>query len=292
MLYIIFSVFCSVIVSVILKLLPRWQIDVKQAITGNYLVAGSLAFLLLSPQPQQLFETSNSNAWLILLALAVLLPSIFLALARSVASVGIIKTDAAQRLSLILPLLAAFTLFGEQLNWLKGLGIALGLLAISFIVIRPNKEEQGTAGSLFWPLSVFIGFGAIDILFKKMAQIAHIPFTTVLFGTFALAFLLSGIYMAFEFYRQNSQWQNKNILAALILGLFNFGNIYSYLLAHRKLHQDPALVFSSMNIGVIALAAVIGLVLFKERLSRLNFVGIALAILAVAILTLSRSHAG
>lgn len=292
MFYIALSVFCSVTVSVLLKLLPRWQVDVKQAIAGNYLVAGLLAFLLLSPKPQLLLQAGNHNAWLVLIALGVLLPTIFVALARSVSSVGIVKTDAAQRLSLILPLVAAFTIFGESLSLLKLIGIALGLLAIVLIVLRSNANTSSSRFALLWPLAVFFGFGAIDILFKQMALIAHVPFTTVLFGTFALAFVLASSYVGLLFYRNKARWRYKNGLAALVLGAFNFGNIYSYLLAHRQLHQDPALVFASMNMGVIALAAVIGLVLFKEQLNRFNKLGIALALCAVAVLTLSRSHAG
>jgi multidrug transporter EmrE-like cation transporter len=39
-----------------------------------------------------------------------------------------------------------------------------------------------------------------------------------------------------------------------------------------------------MNIGVVALGAVVGLVLFRERLSRLNLAGVALAVIAIGVL--------
>jgi multidrug transporter EmrE-like cation transporter len=45
-----------------------------------------------------------------------------------------------------------------------------------------------------------------------------------------------------------------------------------------------------MNIGVIALGAITGLVIFRERLSTLNKAGILLAIAAVVILTYSQIH--
>jgi multidrug transporter EmrE-like cation transporter len=39
-----------------------------------------------------------------------------------------------------------------------------------------------------------------------------------------------------------------------------------------------------MNIGVVALGAVVGLLLFRERLSWLNLAGVALALLAIGVL--------
>lgn len=289
MFYIALSVICSVSVSILLRFFPAWRVDVRQAIAANYLMALTLCTLLLKPQPQQLFQQANTDTWLVLLALGVLLPSIFFALARSVDVVGIVRSDAAQRLSLIIPLIAAFTLFDEALSASKLLGLMLGLFAISFIVMRPDaRKTSQSIRHYLWPLLVFIGFGAIDVLFKQMAQINHIPFTTVLSGTFFAALLFISLYLAVQFVRQQALWQLRNLLAGLLLGILNFSNIYSYLLAHRQLNQEPALVFSSMNIGVIALATLIGLIAFKERLSLFNFVGLFLAILSVVILTLSR----
>lgn len=288
MLYILFSVICSVCVSVLLRFFPRWQIDIRQAIAGNYLTAIALCLLLLQPQPLLLLQENQWPTWFVLLALGLLLPSIFFALARSIMQVGIVRSDAAQRLSLILPLVAAFTLFGEPITASKLLGLLIGICAIAFVVMRHEEQHNKQKNAYFWPLTVFIGFGVIDILFKQMAQISHIPFTTVLFGTFIAAFISISAYLSMQFYRRQAQWHFRNLGAGFLLGLLNFSNIYSYLLAHRALSQEPALVFSSMNIGVIALAAIVGLFLFKERLSAINLIGVALAIAAIIILTLSR----
>jgi uncharacterized membrane protein YcaP (DUF421 family) len=44
-----------------------------------------------------------------------------------------------------------------------------------------------------------------------------------------------------------------------------------------------------MNIGVIAFGTLVGLVVFNERLSLLNKIGIALAIVAIIVITISHS---
>ncbi|WHZ18491.1 MAG: hypothetical protein OJF55_000640 [Rhodanobacteraceae bacterium] len=285
MIYIALSVVCSVVVSVLLKLASRCDVDVRQAIAGNYLVAVLLTIALLDPHPGLLTLPVAHPAWRVLLALGVLLPSMFLVLAWSVRRVGVVLTDAAQRLSLLLPLVAAFTLFGEVFTWHKGAGMALGLAAIACIVARPRAPNLEASGrSWWWPLIVFVGMGAIDILFKRVAQLTGVPFADVLLATFVLAFVLSMLAMAWLYASGRAHWQWRNAGGAMLLGVFNFGNILFYVQAHRHLASDPALVFSAMNIGVIVLAALVGVWAFRERLGWLNRIGLALAVAAVLVL--------
>lgn len=287
MTYIILSVLCSVAVSVLLKLAPRHGVDVRQAITGNYLVATVLTLALLSPNPELLMLPVAHPAWRVLLALGVLLPSIFAVLARSVRLAGVVRTDAAQRLSLLLPLLAAFTLFGEAFTWRKGIGMAIGLLAIVCIVLRQRADAAKPAANgqgWWWPVLVFVGMGAIDILFKRVAQLTGVPFADVLLATFVLAFALAMLAMIWLYARGRARWRWRHAGGAVLLGAFNFGNILFYIQAHRHLARDPALVFSTMNIGVIVLATLVGVWWFSERIGWLNRIGLVLAVVAVGVL--------
>lgn len=283
MIFIALSVVCSVVVSVLLKLAPRLGVDVRQAIAGNYLVAVLLTLWLLDPHPGLLRLPIAHPAWRVLLALGVLLPTMFLVLAHSVRRVGIVLTDAAQRLSLLLPLAAAFTLFGEAFTAHKGVGMGIGIAAIACIVARPRRDPAPPR-AWGWPLLVFLGMGAIDILFKRVAQLTAVPFADVLFATFVLALVLALAALAWLYARGRASWRWRNAGGALLLGVFNFGNIVFYVQAHRQLPRDPALVFSAMNIGVIAVAALVGVWLFGERLGWFNRGGLALAIAAVWVL--------
>ena len=59
----------------------------------------------------------------------------------TVAVAGIVRTDVAQRLSLLLSLLAAFVFFGQTATALKLLGLGLGLVAMLGISLRPLDSE-------------------------------------------------------------------------------------------------------------------------------------------------------
>lgn len=249
-------------------------------------MAALLCVALFDASLTPLWQSTSVAAWSILVSLGILLPGIFLVLAKSVDCVGMVRTDAAQRLSLVLPLIAAFTLFGEALTWQKFGGILLGLVAIACIVARKSRVITPAASNNWvWPLGVFVGLGAIDILFKLLAQLGRVPFTSVLLATFLLAFLLSLLYIGFLTYHKQLEFNRRQLLGPLLLGCFNFGNILFYVEAHKQLSSDPALVFSTMNIGVIVVAAFIGLAVFKEQLSRLNLAGVIMAIAAVLFLT-------
>nr|WP_199042660.1 EamA/RhaT family transporter [Dyella sp. ASV24] len=285
MVYVLLSVICSVLVSVLLKLARRLSVDVGQAIAWNYVATSALTAMVFHPSLSVL--TSPQAPWLGFIGLGLLLPLIFLALAASVSSAGIVRTDAAQRLSLLISLLAAFLLFGEALSVGKGMGIALGLAALLCMVWRatPAGAAQGERGWL-WPCVVFVGFGVIDILFKRVA-VAGAPFEASLQAMFALAFVVSLVILLWRRWHDRTFFTLRDAVAGLLLGAANFGNIVFYLRGHRALPDHPSLVFASMNLGVVALGALVGTVAFRERLSWVNGVGVLLALGAIGVIAWS-----
>jgi drug/metabolite transporter (DMT)-like permease len=130
------------------------------------------------------------------------------------------------------------------------------------------------------------GFGAIDILFKRVA-LAGVPLGASLQAMFALALLVAFALQLWRRLRGRTHFTTRSALGGVALGSVNFGNILFYLRGHRALPQHPALVFASMNIGVVALGALVGVLVFRERLSRLNLGGVLLALLAIVLIARS-----
>nr|WP_237474270.1 EamA/RhaT family transporter [Xanthomonas sp. LMG 8992] len=281
--FVLLSVVCSVLVSALLKLAPQRRIDLAQAVTWNYLAALLLCAALLQPPLAALGDAHTP--WAALLALGVLLPSLFLVLGRAVASAGIVRTDAAQRLSLLLSLAAAFLWFGERTNGAKLAGLALGLLAIAGIVQRPDTTSRSTAGTAPWLLLVWVGFAAIDVLLKRIAQ-AGTPFAASLLVAFALAFVLLLGVQLWRHLRATAPLAWRNLGGGLLLGALNFGNILFYVRAHQALPDSPASVFAAMNLGVIGLGTLLGIAVFGERTTRWNRLGLLLAVPAIVLIAL------
>jgi drug/metabolite transporter (DMT)-like permease len=260
----------------------RYTIDTQQAITWNYSIAGVLTWLIFKPEIPEF----SLNIFPVYIALGLFLPLIFVMLALSVRYTGIVKTDIAQRLSLFIPVLSAFLIFEEPYSFIKIIGILIAFAAIIFSI--PWQKQNGNSIT-FWvyPVIVFIGMGIIDILFKQIAKTENIPFTSSLFIVFIIAFTISIIYLLYKVVVNRLKLTILNLVCGWILGVANFGNILFYLKAHQTLSNQPSVVFSSMNIGVILMGSAVGIILFKEKLSRLNYTGIVLALISILILTLA-----
>ena len=267
------AVLCSVAVSVLLKIARKQGVHIEHAIAVNYIVATACCWFLLEPPLDGLRGADIGGLWPFL-ALGVLLPSIFVVMARAVEQAGIVRSDAAQRLSLVLPVLAAFLLFGEQLNRNKIVSIVLAFSALAALLYKPGKGKQG--GGIFWLVGVWLGFGVIDILFKQLSKTGQ-AMSLNLFVSFALACVLMWGYV----WRQGKPLKAADFAGGLLLGLLNFGNILFYIKAHHAFSGDPTLVFAGMNLGVIVLGTLTGALAFKEKISTINQIGIALALAAV-----------
>lgn len=279
MITLLISISCSVAVSVLLKLARKHQLHIDQAIAVNYVVAAALTLTLLGARPAALLTTNTP--WWILVALGILLPTIFLAMAGAVRHAGIVLSDAAQRLSLFIPLIAAFVVFGEALSGPKILGIATALLALLCLLYKPAPAEDPAdrTRAIGYLLAVWAGYGTIDILFKQLAKSgAAFP------NSLLAAFVLAGIVIFGWLLARRTVWQGRSLLAGVVLGVLNFCNIYFYIRAHQVFPENPTLVFSAMNIGVISLGTLIGAGVFREKLSWINGAGIVLAIGAIVVL--------
>ena len=280
MVYLILSIVCSVAVSVLLKLARKRGMVIEQAVAVNYLVALLWCVLLLQPNLGEWRD--YLSAWWLFMALGILLPLVFVVMARAVEHAGIVRSDAAQRLSLFLPVLAAFIWFGERLSVNRFIGLALALVALLCLLWKragTNKSSGSLLNNMGWLLGVWVGYGVIDILFKQVATMGG-----NLGGHLLISFGLAGILMFGWLFGNGSKWSLVSVAGGLLLGCLNFANILFYIRAHQAMSANPTLVFAGMNIGVITLGTLVGACIFKEKIHAVNAAGITVAVAAVLCL--------
>lgn len=278
MFFLISAVIASVSVAIFLKLARKQEICIEQAILINYVCAILWCLVLLKPDFANVVNFDDTTKNLIIIGLGVLLPSIFVVMSKAVEIAGIVKSDAAQRLSLFIPIISAFLLFGEVLTTPKTLGIVLAFVALSLIVYRPSNHHssQSQGSSFMILLGVWLGYGVIDVLFKQMSKLGN-AFADTLFLSFVLAWAVMLVFLLIK----KTKWHAKSLFSGIILGSLNFANILFYIKAHQAFKEDPTLVFAGMNIGVISLGALVGLFVFKEKVSKINLIGILVGIAAI-----------
>jgi drug/metabolite transporter (DMT)-like permease len=273
---------CSVLVSMLLKFTKQKGFDALQMIAWNYVIASLFSYFWFKPD---LAHISMSNTpWWLIVALGIVLPSIFFCLSKSLQSAGILRTEIAQRLSVVLSLLAAYFLFQEQFNHLKILGIVLGIAAVLCIVLSQSDSSNQSVNKqgMMYLLSVWGGYALVDILLKYTTSLG-LQFPVTLTLSFICSFVLSIGYLL----AQKTQWKIRNLFAGLGLGILNFANIALYVKAHILLKDSPAIVFAGMNILVVVLGVIAGLVIFKEKLKIITALGLVLGLVGVICLALA-----
>ncbi|WP_039054364.1 DMT family transporter [Sphingobacterium sp. T2] len=281
MIYVLLSVCCSVLVGVLIKIARKRSVDVQQMVLWNYPTTVALTYFLFRPDIGVLQEVTLP--YLYYLPLAIMLPCLFIFIALAVRYSGIVKTDVAQRMSLFIPLIASFILFNEAVQVRKIIGILIGVVAVICSVSWRNHEDKPNSKNIY-PFIVFIGMGFIDILFKQVAQYKNIPYTTSMFLVFVGAMIFAFMILLYFSWTNRQRWDKDAILWGLFLGLFNFANIYYYMRAHRAISDNPSIVFTTMNVGVIVLGSLVGVFVFKEKLTLLNKIGLLLAVISIILI--------
>lgn len=276
MIFIFIAAIFSVMVSVLLKIYKNHNFDIFQILTFNYIVASILAYCWFKPDFSLL---GWSTPWWLIGLLAVLLPLVFWFLHQSLQYAGLIKTEIAQRISVVLTILISALIYQEQFSGLKILGIALGFIAVICMVLGKSAIAASIEKPAYvWRslIAVWAGYAIIDLLFKYLST-QGMQFSVSL----TLIFMFAAIFMLLWNIVLKTEWNKKSIRAGMILGVFNFSNIAFYLYAHKLLKDSPAVVFASMNILVVVFGIIAALTIFKEKLNTSKVIGGGLAILAV-----------
>ena len=125
---------------------------------------------------------------------------------------------------------------------------------------------------------------------KKIATQTTLPFATSLFIIFCGALVIGWIYASYEIFAKKSPLSVINFAFGTLIGIFNFGNILFYLQAHKAFAENPSTVFAAMNMGVIVLGGLVGILIFKEKVTKKNYAGLFLALAAIFFITISQIY--
>jgi len=77
----------------------------------------------------------------------------------------------------------------------------------------------------------------------------------------------------------------KNILGGVVFGVPNFASLIFFFNALESSGFGASQVFPIVSMGVVVLSALIGLILFKEKLSLMNWIGLGFAVLSIYLIT-------
>lgn len=285
MIYLILSIITSVIVVIYFKLFEKYKVNTLQAIVINYITCAIMGNLMA--ETPGITTAFWKEGWFpYTLILGFLFISVFYSIAQTAQKIGVSVSMVAAKLSVAIPVLAALFLHGEPWGVLKVSGIILSMISVYFI----SKTEGDTQHRKLWylPLYVFLGSGLIDSLLNEIDKKYIPPFDTnhILSFVFLTAFILGSIVMISLLVNKKEQFEFKSILWGIALGIPNYMCMY-FLLKTLNSFSEASVALPMNNIGIVLASTLTGLLVFKEKLSRINVAGLIMAIVSIIILSFS-----
>jgi drug/metabolite transporter (DMT)-like permease len=197
---------------------------------------------------------------------------------------GLSVASVAGKMSVIIPIIFAVIVYNEKLSILKIIGILMALIAVYLVSIK-EKGIVIKKKTLIYPLLLFFGSGIIDTSIKYIEKSYvgknEIPlFSATIFGFAAIIGLVILIFKAFK---KNLKINLRNIVAGIILGVFNYYSIYYLLKALRSDSLNSSTVFTINNVAIVMLTTLVGILFFKEKVIHKNWIGIGLAIISIIL---------
>ncbi len=273
------------------KLFTRFQVNTFNAIVINYTICLLLGTLLNAEKVLPFSPSILAAPWFLF---DVLLGFLFIAgfnlTAFSIQRAGITLTTLTQRMSLILTVSFTVILFHEPFGWIQAIGLILALMAI---VAINQKGGQGSFSIAGRPplllLTVLVFSAAIEILLFYVEKSGIVGQQQMAFTThgFGCAAVIGWIATGWLCLRKGNRITFRDIIAGVMLGIPNFFSIYLLL---RMLNQgwDGSVMYPLVNVSVLLLSTFVAVIAFREKMSRINWIGIALA--SAAILMIAYAH--
>ncbi|WP_430413247.1 EamA family transporter [Kordia sp.] len=285
MIYLILSVCISSSLFVIFKLFDKYQVNTFQAIVTNYLVAFLLGFFFYG-NGITISEISQKSWMIGAIILGILFISIFMIMATTAQRNGLSVASVASKMSVVIPVIFAVIVYNEHVSVLKIAGIILALVAVYLTTIKKDGGAFDRKKLLF-PTLLFLGSGVIDTSIKYMETKYVAEGETPIFSAaiFGCAFIIGIVVVTI---RRDFKITGKTILGGIALGIPNFYSIVFLLKALRPDQLgDSSTVFPINNVAIVMLSTIFGIILFKEKLITKNWIGIAIAIVSIAMIAVS-----
>jgi len=189
-------------------------------------------------------------------------------------------------MSVVIPVIFGFYVYHESAGLQKIIGIILALAAVYLSSVKSETKAK-FAKNLMLPLLLFLGSGVIDtsIKYLETTYVAEngIPiFSASIFCSAAFFGILALIYRSIN---KPFKFDYKSSIGGIVLGVINYGSIYYLLKALHFEGLESSTIFTVNNVAIVMISTLLGLMLFKEHLSRKNWIGIALAIISIALVT-------
>lgn len=276
--YLLLAIICSATISITMRLSSGKVEGHFSMLAANYCVCGILGafysdFSLLTAQTAGIPITVGLGA-----ANGAILLSGLVLLQVSTRKHGIVLSSLFMKLGLLVPFVVSILFFREIPTFLQGLGF---VVAAGAIVLFNLKKDSGPSRFGLGLILLLLASGGCDAIVKVFEALGPAELSNhFLFLSFSVAFLLClGLVI----------WKKEHFdrKALLYGGMIGIANFFSSKFILAALTQIPAVViFPTYSVATMLVVTMSGVLFFKERLSKQQWIAFATVIAALIMLNL------
>lgn len=191
---------------------------------------------------------------------------------------GVVLSSIFQKLGLIVQVLISIIFFNEQPQLIQVLGIIICLVAVVMINFEKGQTAVQFKLGLFL---ILLSSGFCDVMSKIHEEMGNPALADhFLFYTFGVAMILCIALIIVK--KELFGW--KDILFGILLGIPNYFSA-SFLL--KALNDIAAvIVFPTFSVATVVVISMTGLLVFKEKLSKKQWIGMGLILVALVFLNI------
>ena len=279
------STFSSMVM--LFKYFEKINVNNLQAISANYFTAGIFSIIFLP----NTFEFDKINSWnttlffVLSFIVGLLFVLTFNLYAHGVQKIGVTPSTIANKMSMIIPIIIGIILLNEEVTFNKILGISFAFVAIFLSSIGDSKYRLNK-NHLIIIVLLFIGQGLADGILNWAQEFILNGSNMNLF--FAVTFLAAGFFgLLFLFFKLSSQKvkiEPKSIIWGIVLGIPNYLTLLYFVKSLKSEFFSSSEIFPIINIGVIIFCTILSIILFRERVSIYNWLGVILGVFSIVII--------
>ncbi len=274
MLYLMLAILSSALVSIVMRLSGKYTRNGMTMLAANYVMCTAASAVLAGG----VLPTGEGTSFTLLLGgvTGVLYLLGFLLLRWNIQRNGVVLPATFQKLGVLVPTLAAITLFGETPRVTQLLGVAVAVGAILLMQGRADSSARRSTPGL---LALLLCGGMSDIMskcFESWGNGDHAGyFLTITFGVALIGCVILCIVKKQSVTLSDVGW-------GLALGIPNYMSARFLLWA---LKDVPAVVtYPSFSVGTIVLVTLTGLLAFCEKVDARKLIALGMILGALVLL--------
>lgn len=279
MLNLILAIASSALVSITMRLSGTKIKNNLAMLAVNYLVCLGLAwgytgFVAPFPQMQGLpfaLAIGSINGFLYLAGFALFQVNI--------RKNGVVLSSIFMKLGLLVSMLISMVVFGERPEIWQWLGFVLAVAAIILINYQPGEKKVGSKWGL---VLILLSCGIADAISKVFEEMGN-PFLSehFLLYTFAMALVFC---IGLNLLQNRTMPGKQEWLYGLLVGIPNFFSAKFLLGALKSL--PAVIVYPVCNVATILTVTIAGVLLFREKLEKRQWMALGIILLALILLNI------